>query len=99
MATRPVATDPEQDITACDREPIHIPGAIQPHGLLLVADAATQRIVAGAGNIEDRLAPEWLDRPLSELLGQGVAKMVAAMPIGPGSAVAAVPVDLSLIHI
>ena len=23
------------DITNCDREPIHVPGAIQPHGLLL----------------------------------------------------------------
>ena len=21
------------DLTACDREPVHIPGAIQPHGL------------------------------------------------------------------
>ena len=24
------------DLTNCDREPIHIPGAIQPHGILLV---------------------------------------------------------------
>lgn len=23
------------DLTNCDREPIHIPGAIQPHGVLL----------------------------------------------------------------
>ncbi len=93
MATRPVATDPGQDITACDREPIHIPGAIQPHGLLLVVDAATGHIVAGAGAIEERLAPEWLDRPLAEILGDHVANMVAAMPVGPGSMVAAVPVE------
>jgi light-regulated signal transduction histidine kinase (bacteriophytochrome) len=26
------------DLTVCDREPIHSPGAIQPHGLLLVAN-------------------------------------------------------------
>src|SRR5689334_22830437 len=26
----------EIDLTACDREPIHIPGAVQPHGALLV---------------------------------------------------------------
>ncbi|WP_230481370.1 histidine kinase dimerization/phosphoacceptor domain -containing protein [Sphingomonas sp. Leaf21] len=93
MASRPVATDPGQDITACDREPIHIPGAIQPHGLLLVVDAATQRTVAGAGAIEERLAADWLDQPLAALLGDDVAQMVAAMPIGPGSVVAAIPVE------
>jgi two-component system, chemotaxis family, sensor kinase Cph1 len=26
----------EVDLTNCDREAIHIPGAIQPHGILLV---------------------------------------------------------------
>ena len=29
------------DLTDCDREPIHIPGTIQPHGVLLVL--ATRR--------------------------------------------------------
>jgi two-component system, chemotaxis family, sensor kinase Cph1 len=29
-------TDPgDMDLSACDREPIHVPGAIQPHGVLL----------------------------------------------------------------
>jgi light-regulated signal transduction histidine kinase (bacteriophytochrome) len=27
------------DLTNCDREPIHIPGSIQPHGAMLVCDA------------------------------------------------------------
>jgi light-regulated signal transduction histidine kinase (bacteriophytochrome) len=27
------------DLTSCDREPIHVPGAIQPFGALLVLDA------------------------------------------------------------
>ncbi|MEJ8628979.1 hypothetical protein P0F65_01915 [Sphingomonas sp. I4] len=93
MATRSVTTDPSLDITACDREPIHIPGAIQPHGLMLVVDARTLDVIAGAGAIEDWLAPEWLGRPLAALLGDEVAQMVAAMPIGPGTAVAGVPVD------
>ncbi|HJO65475.1 MAG TPA: phytochrome, partial [Sphingomonas sanguinis] len=93
MATRPLATDPNMDITACDREPIHIPGAIQPHGLLLVVDAATGDVVAGAGAIEERLALEWLGQPLATLLGEDVARMVAHMPIGPGTVVAGVPVD------
>ncbi|WP_331308426.1 hypothetical protein [Methylobacterium oryzae] len=27
------------DLTACDREPIHIVGSVQPHGFLLVLEA------------------------------------------------------------
>lgn len=93
MATRPIATDPGTDITACDREPIHIPGAIQPHGLLLVVDATTLGVVAGAGAIEEHLAAEWLGLPLSALLGDDVARMVADTPIGPGSTAAVMPVQ------
>ncbi|MGQ9369988.1 histidine kinase dimerization/phosphoacceptor domain -containing protein [Azospirillum sp. ST 5-10] len=61
------------DLTACDREPIHVPGSIQPHGLLLVAERATRRIVGGAGALEERLAAPWLHRTLDELLGPGLA--------------------------
>ena len=66
------------DLTACDREPIHIPGSIQPHGLLLVVDAATLAVVAGAGAIEARLAGEWLGRPLDALVGPAVMATIAA---------------------
>ena len=58
------------DIAACDREPIHIPGSIQPHGLLLIADAASLSVRAGAGDIEHRLSADWQGRSLGELLGQ-----------------------------
>ncbi|MEP0507152.1 MAG: hypothetical protein ABJD38_00370, partial [Aurantimonas coralicida] len=34
------------ELTLCDREPIHIPGSIQPHGMLLVADRGTLDVVA-----------------------------------------------------
>lgn len=57
-------------LTVCDREPIHIPGSIQPHGLLLIADLASQTVIGGAGAIEERLTPSWLGRPLSALLAQ-----------------------------
>ena len=50
------------DLTACDVEPIHIPGSIQPHGLLLVADWATLELLGVAGDIEGRLGPDWLAR-------------------------------------
>lgn len=86
------ATDQRQlsrpDLTACDREPIHIPGSIQPHGLLLVADAKSREVVAGAGDIEDRLATDWMGRTLDDLLGQDVgAALARADEPGRGSVV------------
>ncbi|MBE7184237.1 MAG: GAF domain-containing protein [Methylobacterium mesophilicum] len=71
-------------LNACDREPIHIPGSIQPHGIMLVADAATLHVVAGAGDIETRLSPDWLGRSLSELVGADVAAALDATDLGPG---------------
>ena len=86
------AGDVGLDLTACDREPIHIPGAIQPHGLLLVADAATLAIVAGAGDLETRLAPDWLGCDLSALLAQDVVATLSADEPIAGVAIAGVPV-------
>lgn len=91
MATHP-DVDPTLDLTACDREPIHIPGAIQPHGLLLVADAASLTVVAGAGELEARLGDDWLGRSLADLLGQDVGALLDAMPVGPGGTVVGAPV-------
>ena len=38
------------DLTNCDREPIHIPGSIQPHGCLLACDVALSRIERASAN-------------------------------------------------
>jgi chemotaxis family two-component system sensor kinase Cph1 len=70
------------DITACEREPIHIPGAIQPHGLLLVVDSVSLEIVAGAGDIEGRLDPDWLGRSASAVLGQTINLHVLKLTTG-----------------
>ena len=40
----------QADLSSCDREPIHIPAAIQPHGVLLVVDRRSERIMQYAGN-------------------------------------------------
>jgi light-regulated signal transduction histidine kinase (bacteriophytochrome) len=40
----------EADLTTCDREPIHIPGSIQPHGVLLVVDRQNMAIEQVAGD-------------------------------------------------
>jgi light-regulated signal transduction histidine kinase (bacteriophytochrome) len=40
----------EADLTTCDREPIHIPGSIQPHGVLLVLDRQRSVVEQVAGD-------------------------------------------------
>jgi chemotaxis family two-component system sensor kinase Cph1 len=40
------------DLTACDHEPIHIPGAIQPHGILIAFDANRQTFTHASANVE-----------------------------------------------
>src|SRR5689334_18696697 len=39
------------DLTNCDREPIHIPGSIQPHGLLIVFAEPDRTVVTVSENI------------------------------------------------
>ncbi|WP_426038663.1 HWE histidine kinase domain-containing protein [Brevundimonas sp. DC300-4] len=53
------------DLTNCDREPIHIPGAILPHGAMLVLDGASLRVLQAAGDTEGLLG-----RPVSALLSR-----------------------------
>ncbi len=59
------------DTTDCDREPIHIPGSIQPHGVLLAVDPASLKVVQIAGDTK-RL----LDLDPEDLLGHGVEALV-----------------------
>ncbi|MGW9822404.1 light-regulated signal transduction histidine kinase (bacteriophytochrome) [Methylorubrum extorquens] len=51
------------DLTSCDREPIHILGAVQPFGFLLGVSSDWIVVRASAN------APEWLGRPAEDLLG------------------------------
>ena len=73
------ASDPSNlgpDLAICDREPIHIPGSIQPHGLLLVADAGSLAVTHAAGDVEGRLAPDWHGRGLDGLLGRDIRAVI-----------------------
>lgn len=66
------------DLDACAREPIHIPGAIQPHGVLLVADRTTQEISHAAGDVAALLGrAAWIGRSLGEVLGDALADRIA----------------------
>ncbi|MFT8245332.1 HWE histidine kinase domain-containing protein [Roseomonas sp. BN140053] len=67
------------DLATCEREPIHIPGSIQPHGLLLVLDPAGERVLQLAGNtagLLDRAPEAVLDGPAEAVLG---AELLSAL--------------------
>jgi light-regulated signal transduction histidine kinase (bacteriophytochrome) len=59
---------PAVDLTNCDREPIHVPGAVQPHGVLLAVEESDLRIVQASGNTD-----EFLDAAAGDLLGNSLA--------------------------
>ncbi len=61
------------ELTNCDREPIHIPNLIQPHGVLLAVSAGEYKILQVSLNTAKMLGiepQELLDKPLSEFLGE-----------------------------
>jgi light-regulated signal transduction histidine kinase (bacteriophytochrome)/CheY-like chemotaxis protein len=59
------------DLTNCDREQIHIPGAILPHGAMLVLDSATFEILQVAGDVVGLLGASQ-----QALLGHSVATIL-----------------------
>lgn len=63
------------DLSNCDKEPIHIPGAIQPHGAMLVVDddLLITRVSANIEAFLGRSPTQLLGSSISdELLGDGV---------------------------
>lgn len=66
---------PTVDLTTCDREPIHIPGYIQPHGFLLVVDEASGRVVQASANAADFL-PGGGGAPGQAVLGQPLGTLL-----------------------
>jgi len=60
------------DLTNCEHEPIHVPGRVQPYGVLLVITEPDLRIIQASANTAQHfgLAPEaLLELPLTALLG------------------------------
>ena len=61
------------NLTNCDREPIHIPNSIQPHGVLLAVAEENYQIVQVSLNTDEILGIEpekLLNKPLREFLGE-----------------------------
>jgi len=71
------------DLTNCDREPIHIPGGIQPYGVLLVLAGPDLTIVQCSDNTAGLLGvppQQMLDQPLHAFIGETAAKQIATTP-------------------
>jgi light-regulated signal transduction histidine kinase (bacteriophytochrome) len=62
------------DLTNCDREPIHVPGQIQAHGVLLAVDQATRCVVQVSDNVE-----HYLGLPPQSVLGRTVSEVLGAL--------------------
>jgi len=101
----------EADLTTCDREPIHIPGSIQPHGVLLVVDRQRRTVEQVAGDTRTVLGIEptnLLGLPLASILDAEVTAQVTAgldteasfvaplMRLGVGSISGLMPLDLTM---
>lgn len=71
------------NLTNCDREPIHIPNLIQPHGVLLAVSAAEYEILQVSLNTEQMMGitpQQLLGRPLSELIGEPLVDKIRSCP-------------------
>ncbi|WP_420384080.1 HWE histidine kinase domain-containing protein [Novosphingobium sp.] len=75
------------DLANCDREPIHIPGSIQPHGAMLVCDPETGKVIFASETAEDLLGQRnsnLIGLTLEDILGANAAHDLrnAAMKVG-----------------
>ncbi|MGE0664915.1 MAG: HWE histidine kinase domain-containing protein [Sphingomonadales bacterium] len=70
--------NPSVDLSNCDREPIHIPGSIQPHGCLLACDTVAGIVLRHSANAQAMLGTdgEINGRQLEALLGAEAAHSV-----------------------
>lgn len=75
MSRPPNPTAPVVDLSQCDREPIHLPGSIQPHGFLLVLREPEPVTRQASVNATGPLA-----RPLEAILGTGLDRLFGAEP-------------------
>lgn len=67
-----LASEETVDLTTCDREPIHLPGAVQPYGVLLAVSEADFTIRQASANTMVHLgidAPTLVGAALSRALG------------------------------
>ncbi len=76
MTSSTINSAMDEALATCDREPIHIPSQIQPHGVLLTLALPDLRVVQVSTNVTDRLgrSPDsLLNGPVEVALGGDLA--------------------------
>ncbi|WP_321781665.1 ATP-binding protein [Paraburkholderia sp. J94] len=73
--------------TDCAREPIHVPGSIQPHGYLASLDDAGRivQLSANCGALAGTTADALLGAPLARLVGEPIAHAAREALAAPGA--------------
>src|SRR5947209_13663963 len=71
MSAQPSAGATEQALLHCADEPIAVPGAIQPHGVLLAMEEPALTVVSASANAAALFGGPVLGRTLAELLDAG----------------------------
>ncbi|MGY2081664.1 SpoIIE family protein phosphatase [Modestobacter sp. SYSU DS0657] len=87
------------DLSNCEREPIHVPGSIQPRGVLLAVSEPDMVVRQVSRNLADVVGMPWddaLGRPLTEVLGVPAAEAVARSASAFGDLRERNPVELVL---
>src|SRR5262245_48922965 len=64
---------PPVDLGNCDQEPIHVPGSIQPHGVLLALDGPGRTVGQASENVAALLGV-----PAEKAIGQDALALVDA---------------------
>ncbi len=85
----PPGHSPGLDLSLCEQEPIHIPGAIQPHGALLAALADGLLVTHASANLAEilgRPARSVLGRPLAEAVGEAASRVLQGAGLREGTA-------------
>ena len=65
---------PGLDLSSCDREPIHVPGSIQPHGFLLALDPQSLAVREASSN-----AAAYLCLPIAAIFGQSLRTLLGTV--------------------
>jgi light-regulated signal transduction histidine kinase (bacteriophytochrome) len=83
---------------ACDAEPIHLSGAIQPHGFLLGADPATSIVRVASLNLVDHIgvaAADAVGSTLAEVLGAAADRVPPLTTVRADLQPDPLPIDLA----
>jgi two-component system, chemotaxis family, sensor kinase Cph1 len=87
------------DLSNCEREPIHVPGSVQPRGVLIAVSDPDYVVQQASENLADLVGVGWreaLGRPLAAVLGVAPAEAIARSASAFGDLRERNPVEITL---